>query len=155
MNYEPDKDLENLIQEELHRLPDLKAPATLIQRVNARVQVGESVPWWRQSWLGWPPAVKLGSLAVFVALIAFSVFRLSEVDFASHVEQTQSGFQSISSLWTKLAALMNAFVLLNRTFTDHFLIWVLPVLALMAFATIAAGSGLWRLTLQENHETWK
>jgi len=152
MNYEPDKTLERLIQEELHQLPDLKAPPALIQRVNARIHGDEFVYWWRQSWLAWPVAAKFASTALFLALFAFSVSRFAEVNFASYGEQARTSFQSFSVLWDKMVTVMNGLVLLNRVFTEHFLIWALPVLALMAIAAIAAGSGLWRLTLQENHK---
>jgi hypothetical protein len=151
MNYEPDKDLERLIQEELRSLPDLKAPTTLTSRVKARIRCGIFVPWWRQSWLGWPLALKCASIVIFLGLLALLGSALGQVDYVSYTEQTQSSFQSISVLWTKLLAVLNAAVLVNRTFAEHFLIWILPVLVLMAGAAIAAASGLWRLTLQENH----
>ena len=150
MNSEPDTNLERLIQQELQNVPDLKAPATLMQRVMARIEAGTSVPWWRQAWLGWPLSAQLASLALFAGLLAVSAFSLGEVDFASYGAQAWAGFQSLSVLWDKLAALLNAAVLVNRAFAEHLLIWVLPVLMLLAFAAAAAGSGLWRLTLREN-----
>jgi len=56
---------ETELAQELRKLPDREAPATLIPRVMAALQARVRLPWWRRTWWQWPPAAQLlGLLAV-------------------------------------------------------------------------------------------
>ena len=56
-------DLEKLIHQELQKLPELTAPATLIPGVLAAIQQRAAAPWWRQAWWDWPAPAKLNMSA--------------------------------------------------------------------------------------------
>ena len=151
MKYEPDKDLERLIQDELQKLPDFIAPATLISRVNARIEGGASVPWWRQSWLGWPLAAQLASGAVLVVFAVFCAMNLLGLELAAYDLQLRQWLGLASDVWQRVANGVNAFAVLTRVIWEHFLVWFVILFGLMIAATAAIGSGLWRLALHGNH----
>jgi hypothetical protein len=60
-------DLERLVDQELKRLPTLRAPATLLPRVLAATVERPPARWCARPWLAWPLAWQAASLAVLLA----------------------------------------------------------------------------------------
>ena len=52
-------ELERWLHQELWKLPELKAPAGLRERVWARLQAEAMRPWWQRSWWHWPKSVQV------------------------------------------------------------------------------------------------
>jgi hypothetical protein len=74
MKHSPE-DLEKIIHQTLRSLPDRRAPRSLESRVLAAIEARAALPWWKQSFLQWPVAARIGFLLlsgglVKVALIA-------------------------------------------------------------------------------------
>jgi hypothetical protein len=68
----PDRNQEHLahwVDRELRRLPLRRAPQNLEARVLAAIAQRASLPWWRQHFLRWPLAARIGFL-LLSALIA-------------------------------------------------------------------------------------
>ncbi len=60
-------DLEALASRCLGRLPDPKAPRSLLPRVMDEVERARGRSWFRRAWRCWPPAWKAASVAVLAA----------------------------------------------------------------------------------------
>src|SRR5438034_5208756 len=101
MNFEPDKHLERLIQEELAKLPELRAPATLIPRLNSRIRAHAhaQVAWGRTPWLDWPLRMKLISFLLFAALLGVGTANLNGVELAVYAERIRLGTIWLGEVW--------------------------------------------------------
>jgi hypothetical protein len=75
------RDLESLVDAGLRRLPDPRAPRTLLPRVLSAVE-GTRQPWYARPWVTWPPLWQSASLVVLAATIAASVFGVIGIDRA-------------------------------------------------------------------------
>ncbi len=103
-------DLEKLIHQELQKLPELTAPATLIPGVLAAIQQRAAAPWWRRAWWDWPaPAKALFALLALAtaALATGGVWWLGSgaTPFASEITERLNG---IGNLWDALAPFSEA-----------------------------------------------
>ncbi len=152
MNFEPDQQLERLIQEELQKLPELKAPATLIGRVNARIRANAPKVWWQTSWLTWPPAMKVISALLFATLLGGARASLSGINPAHYSATARGAASWFTESWQCIFSLINAVVVVGRALGDHFLVWTLLLFGVLAVVTMALGSGLWRLIFREQQE---
>ncbi|HYV28886.1 MAG TPA: hypothetical protein VFA77_15220 [Candidatus Eisenbacteria bacterium] len=149
MNFEPDKHLERLIQEELTKLPELRAPATLIPRVNSRIRAHASVAWGRTPWLAWPVRMKVISFLLFAALLGVVAANLNEIQLAVYAEKIRLGTVWLGEIWHSVTSLLNAGLVVSRALSEHFLIWTLLLFGLMAVVIVGVGSGLWRLAFAD------
>jgi hypothetical protein len=79
MNPDQEKKLEQLIHRTLRETPPRKAPRTLEARVMAEIGRRAALPWWRQSFVHWPMAMRLvfvlssGAIAALLVMIATRV----------------------------------------------------------------------------------
>jgi hypothetical protein len=65
-----EQELEHLIHQTLRALPLRKAPPSLESRVLAGIAARQAQPWWRQSFVHWPLAARVGFLALAGGLAA-------------------------------------------------------------------------------------
>lgn len=64
----PESELEQAVDRELRRLPDLRAPDDLIPRVLRALAERQARPWWCQSIVHWPWLARSGFLAFTTGL---------------------------------------------------------------------------------------
>ncbi|MBI1177148.1 hypothetical protein GC207_06875 [bacterium] len=64
MNNADESKLEQVLHRELRELPDLRAPATLAPRVLAALAARHRAPWWKKSWVDWPPGLRVAFLSL-------------------------------------------------------------------------------------------
>ena len=69
------RNLEELVDRGLRRLPPPRAPHTLLPRVMAAVEAWGRRPWYTRAWFGWPAGWRVASIAP-VALLAYAAWRL-------------------------------------------------------------------------------
>src|SRR2546430_17409079 len=55
---------------ELRKLPELRAPETLVHRVMLAVHAKERQPWRQRPWLTWPRSAQWGSVGLSGATVA-------------------------------------------------------------------------------------
>src|SRR5439155_3050536 len=123
--FEPDKQLERLSQEELAKLPELRAPATLIARVSSRIRAHAQVAWGRTPWLDWPLRMKLISFLLFAALLGVGTANLNGVELAVYAERIRLGTIWLGEVWHSVTSLLGAGLVVSRALSEHFLIWTL------------------------------
>ena len=74
--HEDNDELERLADHELRRLPQPRAPHTLLPRVMAAVEVWAQRPWYTRAWFAWPVGWRVASLAP-LALLAYALWSWS------------------------------------------------------------------------------
>jgi hypothetical protein len=99
------KELEFEIGQELARLPDVSAPATLIPRVMAAIAARAAAPWYRQPWQAWPLPGRLAFLAFLLALFVGLCFGSHE---AIRLAGLAPGIQQLGQLLSSMTAIQNA-----------------------------------------------
>jgi hypothetical protein len=151
MSMDP-QDLESLIDRQLRRLPEPRAPRSLLPRVMAAV-VEARRPWYARAWRTWPIGLQIASaLGCLVALAAMSL--------ALPVAQTRLVADS-SPFWTGIAARVAQFVM-HAEDLGHAaeVVWralvapvataaLVPVL-MMCAASLAFGAALSRLAFMRS-----
>lgn len=74
--HEDNDELETLVDRELRRLPQPRAPHTLLPRVMAAVEAWAQRPWYTRAWFTWPVGWRVASLAP-LALLAYALWTWS------------------------------------------------------------------------------
>ena len=152
MNCEPDKNLERLIQEELQKLPDLQAPAILIPRVISRIRADALLTGVLAPWRNWSLPWKFISVLCFAVLLGVLAASLGGVNVPGWAENIRASTARLAEAWQTLVAALNAGAVVSRALSEHLLVWALLIFGSMAMVTIAAGTGLWRLTFSGQQE---
>ena len=133
MNLEYEKELEAAIDRELKGLPELPAPDTLALRVMVAIESRAKVAWYRQPWEMWPAPLRMGSLALLLALfggLCFGGWRLAQGEaFIGATHKLGQWLAGVSALGNTLSVLLGAVVLAVKQLGTGFL-----VAALMAVA---------------------
>jgi len=70
MNPEYEKQLETSVRRELDALGELAAPPALANQILRAIEQRAALPWYQRSWVAWPFALRLASLAVLVLAFA-------------------------------------------------------------------------------------
>lgn len=83
------RDLESLIDAGLHRLPEPRAPRTLLPRVMEAVAATEAAaieaprqPWYARPWVTWPLGWQSASLVLLVATLIGSIYGVIAMNHA-------------------------------------------------------------------------
>lgn len=70
----PESELEQALDRELRRLPDLVAPASFAPRVMEAIARRAALPWWRRSFVHWPVAARLAFVATTTGLASLLLY---------------------------------------------------------------------------------
>lgn len=101
MNPHDSDKLEKSIHRVLRNLPDRKAPAGLMARVQAELARRSALPWWKKSFAHWPSAVRAGFFAGTGLAAALIVAGLFVVGQSSGAHQIAGGI-SASYAWVAI-----------------------------------------------------
>jgi hypothetical protein len=141
--------LEQLMQRELRRLPELRAPETLVHRVMLSVYAKERQPWWQRPWLTWPRPAQLSSSALFAAtvsaLIYFGAQAWQLAGIGNPLDKIWTWIVSLEPLWNWLLALLNAVALVLQKGGQLYLFIGLGVAVTMYLLCVATGTACYRL----------
>jgi hypothetical protein len=77
-------ELEALVDRELRKLPEPRAPRTLLPRVMAAVDASARRPWYTRAWLTWPPVWQAASVIVLLGALAGAATLLPTVQAAAN-----------------------------------------------------------------------
>lgn len=150
---------EKRLHEELRKLPEHEAPASLVPNVMAAIRARENaaaVAWWRRPATSWPPPMRIAMGATALALFALLVYGghlLAPSIAASADTGALSGtVDKIGSLWTALVALVNAIGLVLRDTLSPVLLAVIAGACFSYVALLGIGGALWRAMLHQNQQ---
>jgi hypothetical protein len=125
------------IDRELRALPVLPAPKTLAPRVLAALAARQHAPWWRQSWAGWPPGIRMAFLAVSLGVAGLLVIvglQLPTLGLAAGALQTVAGWFAwiqpyVDPVWRIMEALW-----IGLKAAPPLLLWLVTALIGLAYA---------------------
>jgi hypothetical protein len=118
MNVEPDPKLAAQVDQALKRLPDLKAPSSLLRHVLSAIEAQSALPWWRRSWWNWPMSAKAAFAVVttvLAALLSGGGYVLSEgatvysKQWTDRLPAADLQAPSFDSLWNAVHLLAQSF----------------------------------------------
>jgi hypothetical protein len=147
MNLDQQKSLEAEIGRELKRLPELAAPATLVNRAMAAVEKGAAVPWYRQPWFNWPvlcQAVSLLLLAGLCAGLSFGCHEWLQHRSTLAYERAQLWVSGADVVWNTARVLVSALVLVVQKLGLGFMIASCTVAVFSYLACVGLGTVAWR-----------
>jgi hypothetical protein len=146
-----DEQLEQLMQRELRKLPELRAPETLVHRVMLAVHAKERQPWWQCPWLTWPRPAQWISSAFFAATVTALIYLGAQAwqlaGIGNPLDKIWIGILSLAPLWNWLLTLLNAVVLVIQKGGQLYLLIGLGVGATMYLFCVATGTACYRLAL--------
>jgi len=127
------------LHRELRQLPDRKAPATLAPRVLGALAARQRAPWWRKSWAGWPPGVRLAFLSFCLTLaggLILAGLQLPQpIELAAGLTESASGwFSSVKPYLALLLRLGDALWLTLEAAPPQ-IVWLGVALVALAYAT--------------------
>jgi hypothetical protein len=143
--------LEQLVHEELRRLPTPVAPATLLPRVLAAVHGWALRPWYERAWFTWPIGWQVISLAALVGLIGGCVVISPSAEQAlatTMAARASAVTASLQSAFGHAEAVATAGRILWRALGEPLVPYVFTVVLLMCLACVAFGSVLNRVTVE-------
>lgn len=151
MSKESHDKFEEMIDQELKKLPDLEAPPTLIPRVLAAIEAQTSRPWWLRPWLAWPLVPQVASLAL-VSVLGWLGFAGAGVA-AQHL-QSAALPQTVTS-WTGafgvaanvLDTLLNALWVVWRSGGQLWLLAAVVLAFAMYLACVGIGTACVRIAI--------
>ncbi len=141
--------LEQLMHRELRKLPELRAPETLVHRVMLAVHAKERQPWWQRPWLTWPRPAQCISSALFAvtvgAVIYFGTQAWQLAGIGNPLDKIWLWIVSLAPLWNWFLALLNAVVLVIQKGGQLYLFLGLGFAATMYLLCVATGTVCYRL----------
>jgi len=151
MSEREEKQLEQLIHGELRKLPELRAPETLLHRVMLAVHAKERQPWWQRAWLTWPRPAQLVSFALsaatVVALVYFGAEAWRATGIGNPLDKIWQWVSSLAPLWEWFVALANALILVIQKGGQPYLLIGLTIAGTMYLLCVATGTACYRLAL--------
>ena len=149
MNERYEKELEQLIEREARKLPELRAPETLVHRVMLAVHAKERQPWWQRPWLTWPRSAQWVSVvlsgATVAALVYFAAGAWQAAGMGSPLGKIAQWFSSLSPIWEWLVTVANAIALVLQKGAQQYLLIALGIAGSMYLLCVATGTACYRL----------
>jgi hypothetical protein len=144
-----EKNLEAQIDRALKGLPDLMAPSGLLPRVLQTIARRHSLPWYRQPWQMWPPALRLVTMVFLLAscgALCAACWQLTRAaGFSVASQEVAQTFSGVTAIWNALNVLLSALVLVVKHFGTLFMIGCGLALALGYAICVGLGTACVRL----------
>jgi mannose/fructose/N-acetylgalactosamine-specific phosphotransferase system component IIC len=149
MPLDPDRErqLEEILQHELSRLPERPAPPTLIPRVLAAIQAESNRPRWRRSFVHWPwpwtCLLVLATIPAAVGLAFASNYLVGLFVQGSLAADARQGFVWMERLGSVLSALGAALILTLRNLMTHPAVLAGLVVSAFVYLSLIGAGTLW------------
>jgi hypothetical protein len=148
MNPHDEAKLERLVHQTLRDLPNRRAPHSLEARVRAEIARRAALPWWRQSFLHWPMAARIGFIiasAGIVKLVLFAaVWVMAGFDGERFRDAFSTQFAWMDSVLTVLRAGGEFFDIVARNIPPLWVYGGFAFVALMYVTFFGLGAAVYR-----------
>jgi len=144
-------DLEQVVHDELRRLPSLEAPSTLLPRVMAAVQQWTLRPWYERAWFTWPLGWQVISLAALVGLAGAGVVVFPSAEHAlvtAIAARTAVVTAALGSVFGHAESAIAAGRIVWRALGEPLVPYAFTVVLLMCLACVAFGTALNRVAFE-------
>lgn len=152
MDNTPQETLEQLIHRELSKLPERRAPETLIPRVFEQIQARQRKHWWRKPWTEWPTRIQMASLPIMFALAVGAVAGFRVIGLAllgePNLQMAPGVLTLFAAAWEVVAAMGNAMLVLSRAVTHEWLLLGLFLPLTMYLVCVGLGTLCYRVAVQ-------
>lgn len=154
MKHEYDKKLEDYIQQQLNRLPELEAPPTLVPRVLKAIEARQHLPWWRQSIFNWPRPAQAVAFILF-AMLPVAVLMVGQWGWAQFytsalaLEQVERWVRMFRGMSDVLQTLTNALALVVRSPGQTWLWAGAAIATVMYLSCVGLGTACVRIVLRK------
>lgn len=150
---ESDPHWDALLDRELKRLPNRRAPETLIPRVIKVIETRARQPWYRQTWWHWPKLVQVMSLLGVSTLLGAIVWVCLGTDAAAMRPLAGGGaFDSVlaplAALWSLVGALAGALGLVAKQAGGWALFGGMAVMGAAYLSCVGLGTVFYRVALR-------
>ena len=156
MNLDYEKQLEAEINRELKALPELTAPAVLVDRVLAVLERRALAPWYCRPWQTWPAALQTAAFVVLLALfggLCFAGWELVQSETATlAVHRLGEWFSGLGVMANTFDVLLNAATLAVEKLGTGFIIACLALAGLAYALCIGLGTVYFRLAFAKREE---
>jgi hypothetical protein len=151
MEMDDQKELEQMVGRALRRLPELRAPDTLLPRVMTAIQMRASLPWYRQPWQAWPAPLRGLSLTVMLGCfggLCLAAWQLTQLEgVAALGREVGQLFAGVSAFLNVLSALLHSALLVAKKLGTGVIVGCL-LLVVAAYTTcLGLGSVCVRLAM--------
>lgn len=143
--------LEQVVQDELRRLPLPEAPATLLPRVLAAVQAWTERPWYERAWFTWPlgwQVISVAALVGFAGAVAVIFPSAEQALVAAMAARTAAAVAAFESAAGHAQALVAAGRIVWRAVGEPLVPYAFGVVLLMCLACVAFGTALNRVAFE-------
>ena len=151
MSSEYEKRLESEIDRELRALPELIAPHSLFLRVMAAIESRLNLPRYRQSWQGWPLALRAVSLLILLGLFGGLCFATCEFlhteAFAAVMQGPMTWLSGLGAILHAVSVVLGGLVLAVKQLGTAVIIGCLVALGLGYAMCVGLGTVYLRLAL--------
>src|SRR5688572_11874661 len=144
------KELDELLDRELHHLPPFTAPRSLAPRVMAAVRAkaaAVAAPWWLQSWAAWPMYARA---ALFVAALLIATIFFSGSVVLDDQMRTIASQSPLTNLLGDVATIGNTVALLWQKIGQPLFLTRIAVCVAMYFVCVGLGTAMFRVATREN-----
>jgi hypothetical protein len=149
MNLDNDRQLELAVSRELKALPELAAPALLVNRVMAAIESRLHVPWYRRPWVMWPVTLRVASFAAMLMVfggLCFAGWELSRTEaMASAMHRGAQWFSGLNTIGNLLSILANSVVLVMKRLGTTFIVACLVAVGLSYALFMGVGTYYFRV----------
>jgi hypothetical protein len=144
---------EKRLHDELRKLPELEAPASLIPSVMAMISKQPSLAWYRRPATTWPPALRIALVVSSVCLFGL-LFLAAQQFFAGSPETTffTTLMAKGGTLFRTMETLLGACAAVMRQYAGPVMFGVIAVAGFAYFSLLGLGGALWRVASQ-NHSS--
>jgi len=148
MSLEYEKRLETEVDRELKKLPELRAPETLLLRVLRAIEARANLPWFKRAWQTWPTGLQAISFVVLACAfggLCFAALQLSNAGSSLAAQKLSVPFAVLGALWGAVQAVLSAGSVAIKGLGSGFMTGCI-VAALLGYALcVGLGAALFRL----------
>lgn len=150
MNLDPQ--LEQLLDDELKKLPAVTAPPALLRDVLAQLEARAASPWWQRAWWQWPVAAQAAFIILALALVAAVTTggALLNDEATLWLQSLTAHASGFTSTWNTFAPLGDAGLLLWEKTAQPLLLYGLIAAGVLYLACVGLGTMVFRVAWKTN-----
>ena len=133
----------------MKELPELSAPRTLMPRVLVSIAARRALPWYRQPWLRWPLALRIGTMIFLLSSLGglcVAIYELTRAaGVANAMQELGHTFSSVIWLWNVMSVLLGALGIIIKHLGTGFIVGCCLAAALGYSVCVGLGTACVRL----------
>jgi hypothetical protein len=146
MELPDNNDLEKFIHQQLQKLPEYKAPDSLVTNVLSAIAARKKLPWWKQSFTFWPRRVQCLLYAALSFAFVAAIYGTARAADNVAVPDVSGQLSSYAWVARTIRSVGEALFLSVFNLPVQYLAGLIAVFLLLYGACLAAGFALFKVT---------